>query len=144
MVINGQKNKKEKHQKEQKKDLKIKKKPISVSSRKAKGRELQKLVANKISEITGIKCGKDEAISSRGGGQSGTDIVLIDKAKKLFPYSVECKRTEKLNLHDAVKQAKANQMKDTDWLVISRRSNEDAIVSMDIDAFFRLCEKGKE
>lgn len=133
MVTNGQK--------EQKKDLKIKKKPISVSSRKAKARELQKLVASRISEITGIPCGKDELIESREMGQSGTDIKLIGEAKIKFPFAVECKRQEKLNLHESVKQAKANQEKGTDWLVISKRNNEDTIVSMDLDAFFRLYKK---
>lgn len=121
--------------------LNKKKKSISIASRKAKGRSLQKWVANKISEIIGIPCGKDELIESRGGGQSGTDVILIGKAKKLFPYSVECKRKERFNLHDAVKQAKANQMEDTDWLVVSKRSNEDAIISMDLEAFFRLYKK---
>jgi hypothetical protein len=111
---------------------------ISIASRKAKARELQKSVALKISELTGIKCGKDELIESREMGQAGTDIKLIGEAKIKFPFAVECKRQEKFNLHEAVKQAKANQDKGTDWLVVSRRSNEDAIVSMDLDAFFRL------
>jgi hypothetical protein len=111
---------------------------ISIASRKAKARELQKLVAQKISDLTGIKCGKDELIESREMGQAGTDIKLIGEAKIKFPFAVECKRQEKFNLHEAVKQAKANQDKGTDWLVVSRRSNENAIVSMDLDAFFRL------
>jgi hypothetical protein len=118
-----------------------KKKPISVASRKAKARELQKLVAQKISDITGIPCGKDELIESREMGQAGIDIKLIGEAKKKFPFAIECKRQEKFNLHEAVKQAKANKEEDMDWLVISRRSNEDAIVSMDIDVFFRLVKQ---
>jgi hypothetical protein len=120
-----------------------KKKPISIASRKAKARELQKDVAQRISNLTGIPCGKDELIESREMGQAGTDIKLIGEAKKKFPFAIECKRQEKFNLHDAVKQAKANQEKNMDWLVISRRSNENAIVTMDLNAFFRLCEKGK-
>ena len=119
----------------------MKKKSISIASRKAKARELQKLVAQKISDLTGIPCGKDELIESREMGQAGTDIKLIGEAKKKFPFAIECKRQEKFNLHDAVKQAKANQEKGMDWLVISRRSNEDAIVSMDLDAFFKLAQE---
>jgi len=115
-----------------------KRKRISVSSAKSKGRELQKWTAEKISDITGIKCGKDELISSRGGGQSGTDIVLIGKAQKLFPYAVECKRTEKLDLYGSIRQAEANQKEGTDWLLVSRRSQEKAIVTMDAEAFFKL------
>jgi hypothetical protein len=126
---------------ESKKEEMAKKKAISISSRKAKARELQKLVAQKISDLTGIPCGKDELIESREMGQAGTDIKLIGEAKRKFPFAIECKRQEKLNLHEAIKQAKANQDKDTDWLVVSRRSNEEAIVSMCIDTFFKLCKK---
>ncbi len=119
----------------------MKKKPISIASRKAKARELQKYVAQKISDITGIPCGKDELIESREMGQAGSDIKLIGEAKKKFPFSVECKRQEKFNLHDAIKQSKANQMEGTDWIVISRRSNEEAILTMDADKFFKLYER---
>jgi hypothetical protein len=118
-----------------------KKAPISIASRKAKARELQKYVAQKISDITGIPCGKDELIESREMGQAGSDIKLIGPAKKAFPFAVECKRQEKLNLHDAIKQAKANQTKDTDWLVVTRRSNEEAIITMDADKFFEMYER---
>lgn len=118
-----------------------KKKPISIASRKAKARELQKLVASLISEAIGIPCGKDELIESREMGQAGTDIKLIGPAKEKFPYAIECKRQEKFNLHEAVKQAKANQEERSDWLVVSRRSNEEAIVSMDLNAFFKLFKK---
>ncbi len=118
-----------------------KNRPISIASRKAKARELQKYVAQKISDITGIPCGKDELIESREMGQAGSDVKLIGEAKKKFPFSVECKRQEKFNLHDAVRQSKANQMEGTDWIVISRRSNEEAILTMDADKFFKLYER---
>lgn len=121
--------------------VKKKKQPISIASRKAKARELQKYVAQKISDITGIPCGKDELIESREMGQAGSDIKLIGPAKKAFPFAVECKRQEKLNLHEAIKQAKANQPEGTDWLVVTRRSNEEAIITMDADKFFELYER---
>lgn len=63
---------------------------ISVKSRKAKARRLQQWVAQKISDITGIECGKDEDIESREMGQSGVDIKLRGDAKYMFPFSVEC------------------------------------------------------
>lgn len=114
------------------------KKKIKVSSAKAKGRELQKWVANKISEITGIKCGKDELIESREMGQSGVDIKLIGTVRQLFPFSVECKRCERINLSQFIEQAKANQKENTDWLLVTRRSKEKAVVSIDAEIFFKL------
>ena len=117
------------------------KKRISVASAKAKGRELQKWTAQKISDITGIKCGKDELIESREMGQSGADIKLIGIAQKVFPFSVEAKRCEKIKLSKFIEQAKSNQKEGTDWLLITRRSNEKAVISIDAEVFFKLYEK---
>ena len=50
------------------------KKRIKVSSAKAKARILQNWVAQKISEITGIACGKDCQIEGREMGQQGTAV----------------------------------------------------------------------
>ncbi len=121
--------------------MKKQKKRISVSAAKSKGRELQKDIAKKISNLIGIPCGKDELIESREMGQVGCDVKLIGVAQELFKYSVECKRSESLNIYKSVEQAKANMKVGTDWLVISRRSNEDAIVTMSIGTFFELQEK---
>jgi len=126
---------------EKKKKKKKKKKRIKISSAKAKGRELQKWVAYEISKITHIKCGKDELIESREMGQSGVDIKLIGEAQQLFPFSVESKRCEKINLSKAIEQAKANQKENTDWLLVTRKSNEKAIISMDAEVFFKLYEQ---
>lgn len=117
---------------------KKKRKPISISSRKAKARELQKYVAQRISNITGIPCGKDELIESREMGQAGSDVKLIGPAQQAFPFAVECKRTEKLDLFGAIRQAKENTKEGIDWLVIHRRSQEDALVTMKADVFFDI------
>jgi len=114
---------------------------ISVSSRKAKGRKLQQWTAQKISELTGIPWGKDELIASREGAQAGTDIRLIGKALKLFPFSVENKFCESWAVHQWIEQAKANQLDGTDWIVIAKRSREKPVVIMDAETFFRLCKE---
>ncbi len=71
-------------------------------------------------------------------GQAGTDVKLIGEAQKKFPFAVECKRTEKLDLFGAIRQAKENTKEGIDWLVIHRRSNEDALVTLEADKFFEL------
>ena len=121
----------------------VKKAGITISSRKAKGRRLQQWVAQKISEITGIKYGKDEMIASREMGQNGVDIRLVEKAKILFPFSVECKNTEKLNVWKAIDQARDNQMENTDWLVVAKRNREKPIVIIDAERFFSLLSRCK-
>jgi hypothetical protein len=114
---------------------------MKTSSAKAKGRELQKWIAEKISEITGIKAGKDEMIESRGMGQSGVDVVLRGEAAKLFPFSIEAKRVEKLSVSQWIEQAKSNVKEGTDWLLIFRRSREKACVVMDAEVFFKIFKK---
>lgn len=118
-----------------------KKKRISVQAGKAKGRRLQQWTANLISRITEIPWGKDELIASREMGQSGVDIRLIGDAKLMFPFSVECKNQEKWAIHDWIKQAKENQMDDTNWLLIAKRNHMEPIVVMDAERFFQIWYK---
>lgn len=120
---------------------KITKKRISIQSAKAKGRKLQQWTSSKISEITGIKCGSDELISSRGGGQSGTDVALIGEAKTLFPFSIECKAQETYSMPSFIKQSKDNQLPNTDWLLVIKRKQEKPTVTMDAESFFKMYEK---
>lgn len=111
---------------------------ISVASRKAKGRNFQKWVAEKISKLLGIPYGPDELISSRPMGQSGTDVCLIGEAKKRFPYSVEVKHQETWALPAWIKQTKANQTKGTDWLLFVKKNRHEEIVIMNAVKFFEL------
>ena len=111
------------------------------SSRKAKGRKFQQWVADRIGKVLHIPVGKDKDIESREMGQSGVDIKLYGEAKKKFRYSVEVKRQENLSIPAWIKQAKTNQEKGTDWLLFSKRNQEDPIVIMDADAFFSLIKK---
>lgn len=122
-------------------------KRISVSSAKGKGRELQKWVAERISKLIGIPFDQqdDESlIRYREMGQPGTDVVLRDRALKAFPFSIECKSTESFELIKALEQARANQRKGTDWLVVhrSRRLASTTIAIMDWETVERLhCKK---
>lgn len=118
--------------------LERKKKPISVASRKAKGRKLQQWVCAKISELTGHEVGADEMIASREMGQSGTDVRLIGQAKLDFPFSVECKAQESWSILAWIRQAKENVMPNTTWILIAKRSREKPVVVMDADKFFEL------
>lgn len=109
-----------------------------IASRKAKGRALQQFVAKKISEILGIPCGKDTEITSREMSQSGTDVRLSERVESLFPFSVECKNVEALNLWSAIDQAKANQKLNTSWLLFCKRNRIDPVVVMDADEWFDM------
>ncbi len=119
-----------------------KKKPrITVSSAKAKGRRLQQWVAKKISDVTGIECGKDCLIESREMGQDGVDVKLYGIAKEKFPFSVECKNQESWSIIQYIKQAKTNNLKGTDWILFLKKNLHEEIVVMDAKAFFDIYEQ---
>jgi len=123
------------------------KKRISVQSAKAKGRNLQKWACQKISDLTGFEWGSvtdgDFPISSRPMGQNGTDVRMESNVLKAFPFSVECKCQESWGVHSWIEQAQANQLKNTDWLLIAKRSRKKPIIMMDADRFFELLNKKK-
>ncbi len=109
----------------------------NTKTRKAKGRKFQQEIAQKISKLLNIKTQKDGDIESRPMGQSGTDIILRGKARELFDFYIECKRTEQLSLNTWIAQAKRNS-KDNRWLLFFRRNRKKPIVIMDCDLFFEL------
>ena len=111
---------------------------MKPSSCKAKGRKLQQYIAEQISNILDIPWGKDELIRSREMAQSGVDVVLLGRAREKFPWSVECKNTEKLNLWDAIRQARDNQQDGTDWMLCVKKNHESPVVVIDSMIFFKL------
>jgi len=120
---------------------------ITTSSAKAKGRHLQQWVCDRISAITEIPYAQQDdqcEIHSREMGQAGIDVVLRGEALRRFPFSVECKASESLDIKGTVEQARGNVYKDTDWLIVHRRKAiPEVLVIMAWDAFERLvkCEK---
>lgn len=117
---------------------------MKTSSAKAKGRNFQNWVAQKISELLGIPYGKDEMIASREMGQNGVDIRLVGEAQKRFPFSVECKCQETWSIPAWIEQAKSNQKEGTDWLLFVKKNRKEPIVVMDANAFFNLLKKLEE
>ena len=114
---------------------------MKTSSAKAKGRGFQNWVAEKISSILGIPCGKDCLIQGREMGQSGVDVKLIGEARKLYPFSIECKKTEKWNLPAAIQQAIDNQLPETTWQVFITKNRFHKVVIMDADEWFKVWRK---
>ena len=74
-------------------------------------------------------------------GQSGVDVELIGKAAELLPYSFEAKNQESWSVHGWMKQAKYNQKKGTDWVLVCKRNRETPVVILDAETFFNLIKK---
>ena len=118
---------------------KMEHKKIKVSSAKGKGRNLQYWVCERIADITGIAWVQSDdncEIHSREMGQAGVDLVLRGKAAEKFPFSIECKSSEQLNLVDTVNQASKNNLPGRNWLIVhKRKAIPNPIVIMDWNTF---------
>ena len=102
-------------------------------SAKGKGRRLQNLIRDELRDtyqlFTELK--KDD-IKSQTMGMSGEDIVLSPAAKKIIPFSFECKNKERLNIWQSIKQCEDNCKESTPVVVIKRnRSKIYAIMEFD-------------
>ena len=78
---------------------------MKPQSAKAKGRRLQQQFRELLIEELGIH---PEDIESRSMGAGGEDLIMARAAREKFPYSIECKNVEKLNVYEAYAQAEAN------------------------------------
>ena len=65
----------------------------------AKGRNLQKWVVNKLIETFEIH---PEDIKSCSMGAGGEDVVKLAFSREKFPFSVECKNVERLNVWEFI------------------------------------------
>lgn len=120
-------------------------KTISVASRKSKGRNLQKFICQEIADLIGIYYdqGDDQCLlHSREMGQKGTDIILRGNALAEFPFSVEAKCSESLNLLETYDQVQSNVMKGTDWMIVhQRKSIPETLCIISWNTFKKLFKK---
>ena len=115
---------------------------LTHAARKQKMHRLQKWVAYKVAELTGLECGKDCPIESRPSGETGPDVRLDNEARREFPFTVECKNQETWSVPAWIEQAKANTYSGTDWvLVISKNRQKTPVVVLDAEVFFNLLEQ---
>ena len=116
----------------------IKKKPIKRRSAKAKGRGFQKETARKIREYNNLL---DSDVRSTAASVPGEDILFSEIARNIFPFSVECKCQEHINIWGAIEQAKKNGGKYVP-IVVFKKNNTDTYVTIDFDSFLALVKHG--
>lgn len=107
----------------------------SPKTAKAKGRRLQNAVVKKLLLLLpGVQ---PDDIQSRSMGSNGEDIILSPYARSMFPYSVECKNQEKLNLWKAWEQTQSNADEYQPLLIVGK-NNTRPLAVVDLDHFFEL------
>jgi len=67
-------------------------------------------------------------------GAGGEDILLSPAARKIYPYSIECKNVEKLNIWEAIKQAKENAGRHIP-VVCFKRNHHEAWIAMPLTKY---------
>ena len=111
---------------------------MKTQSAKAKGRKLQQWVRDQIIEQLEVH---PEDIESRSMGAGGEDLIMARAARQKFPFSVECKYVEKLNVWEAYEQEKSNS-KDHEPIVVMKKNQKKPLVVVDADFFISLFKRG--
>ena len=104
-------------------------------SAKNKGKRLQNKVRDLILEK--FNSLEPDDVRSITMGDSGEDILLSPAARRLFPYSVECKNQEKINIWSSLEQAEENSGKHTP-LVIFKRNRSKTYAVLEFDSLLEL------
>ena len=108
---------------------------MKTRSAKNKGKRLQNSVRDILLETFDTL--EPDDIKSAIMGDSGEDIQLSPAARKLIPYSIECKNQEKLNIWSALEQAEDNS-KDSTPVLIFKRNRSKTYAVLEIEEFIKL------
>ena len=110
---------------------------MKTSSAKAKGRKLQQWFRDLLVEKLDLD---PEDSESRPMGSQGEDIILGTESRRLFPYSIECKNQEAVNVWNAYAQAESNCGK-YEPIVCIKRNRSNPLVLVDAEYFVALHKK---
>ena len=114
---------------------------MKTRSAKNKGKRLQNDVRDLILE-TFTELEPDD-VRSTTMGDSGEDVLLSPAARKLFPFSVECKNQERLNIWESLEQAETNAGQHIP-LVVFKRNRSKTYISMEINDLMRLLSEKQQ
>ena len=107
---------------------------------KAKGRRLQITIATDIRDAFHLQ--PDDVVSTSMGAQ-GEDVRLSSAARTRFPYSIECKNSERLNVWSAWNQTIRNAGAYTPLLVL-HKNNSDTLCVLPWSAFLTMAHDAWE
>ena len=110
---------------------------MKTAARKAKGRRLQQKFMELLIERLDID---PEDIESRSMGAGGEDLIMSKAARSKFPFSIECKNQEKLNIWSAWEQANSNRGI-YDPIVVIKRNGTAPLVVLDAENFLEYVKE---
>lgn len=108
------------------------------SSCKGKGRRLQNWFAGKIREAFPGLTERDVRPTTMG--DTGADVKLSERAFEQFPFAVECKNVEKINVWNAMEQARGHAAATggAPVAILSRNREKHPIAVMHVETFLKL------
>ena len=109
-------------------------------SAKNKGKRLQNQVRNLLLEK--FQQLEEDDVRSTTMGDSGEDVLLSPFARRLFPFSIECKNQEKLNIWSSLEQAENNSGSHTPLLIFKRNRTKTYAV-LEFDKLLELLNESK-
>ena len=114
---------------------------MKTRSAKNKGKRLQNKVRDLLLE-TFLDLEPDD-IRSAIMGETGEDIKLSPAARRLIPYSFECKNQEKINIWDSLQQAEEN-CGVYDPVLIFKRNRSKTYAVINIEKFIELINENSK
>lgn len=108
---------------------------LKTSSAKAKGRRLQQLVSVALRSKFSLT---EADIRSTPMGTQGEDVWLSQIARDKFPFSIECKNVEKINLWKSWAQADANCPSTLSPLLVIARNRTEPLAILRLEDLLNL------
>lgn len=69
-------------------------------------------------------------------GAGGEDLIMARDARRKFPFSIECKNVEKLNVWNAYEQAQANSG-NNEPILFMKKNRKKPLVVVDAEWFIK-------
>ena len=107
---------------------------MKTQSAKQKGRKLQQWFRDLLIEELEVH---PEDIESRSMGAGGEDLIMSRAARAKFPYSIECKNQESVNVWKSYDQAKENSG-NYEPIVVLKRNKSKPLVLINAEHFVNL------
>ena len=112
---------------------------MKPASCKAKGRQFQNVIAAIVRAAFDLPA---EDVRPAVMGETGVDIKLSARARAVFPFAVECKKRESLNVWEALKQAEANAtVEGLAPLLVFARNRSEAYACLTLSDFVDLVRR---
>jgi|TARA_X000001388_G_scaffold58878_2_gene44285 hypothetical protein len=108
---------------------------MKTSSKKGKGRRLQNFVRDNL--VMSFPSLEPDDIKAAIMGESGEDIKLSPAAKRLIPFSFECKNQERLNIWQSLQQAEDN-CEDREPVLVFKRNRTKTYVAIEFTKFLEF------